>query len=208
MTRSILSLLLLSALALPLSAQDNPGGERTGIGVSYLAPVDNLESVFNPGFQVGFQIHFNRESRHLGRFRMDYLRMDAKRPVLAGALTTWNGTAWVYSPLMADSRMEAYSVAYEWMPHVEEPARHGLFGIFGVGGTLWNETMRAPNLFDGSHTDTKWGLTLSGGAGWRFNPTFSVEARYVYSDLTFHQQREVRYGATRSFLTCGATVRF
>lgn len=208
MTRSIASLIVLSALALPLTAQDNPGGERTGIAVAYLAPVDNLDSVFNPGFQVGFQIHFNRESRFLGRFRMDYLRMDAKRPVLAGTQLTWSGSTWVTSPLMADSRMEAYSVAYEWMPHVEEPARHGLFGIFGVGGTLWNETMRAPNLFDGSHTDTKWGLTLSGGAGWRFNPTFSVEARYVYSDLTFHQQREVRYGSNRSFLTCGATVRF
>jgi len=208
MTRSTLSLLLLSTLALSLSAQSDPGGERTGIAVSYLAPVDNLDSVFNPGFQVGFQIHFNRESRHLGRFRMDYLRMDAKRPVVAGTLLTLSGTTWVTSPLMADSRMEAYSVAYEWMPHVEEPARHGLFGIFGVGGTLWNETMRNPVLFGGSHTDTKWGLTLSGGAGWRFNPAFSVEARYVYSDLAFHEHRDVRYGSTRSFLTCGATFRF
>ncbi|NWJ40198.1 MAG: outer membrane beta-barrel protein [Geothrix sp.] len=199
------ALLLLASLG--LCAQENPGGNRMGIGLAAVAPLNDLESNFNTGFQAGLQIHFNRESRHLGRIRIDYLQMDSKGAVQTGLTTTWDGSAWVTGPQFARSRMEAYSVAYEWMPHLEDHSRSGLFGIFGMGGTLWNETLRPTSTaYGGTYTETDWGFTLSAGGGWRFNPHAALEARLVNSDLVFH--RHPNYGSRRSYLTFGASLRF
>jgi len=198
---------LLVLATLGLSAQEDPGGNRMGVGLSILAPVDALGSDFGAGFQAGLQIHFNRESRHLGRLRIDYLQSNSKHAIQTGMGSYWDGATWVYSPQFADSRMEAYSVAYEWMPHVEDQGRHGLFGIFGMGGTLWNETRRPTSTsFGGTYTETDWGFTVSAGAGWRFNPHATIEARFVHSDLTFREHPN--YGSSRAFLTFGTSLRF
>jgi hypothetical protein len=201
-------LAVLFALAtLGLSAQEeNPGGNRLGIGLSVLAPLDTWGSSFDTGFQAGLQIHFNRESRHLGRLRIDYLQSDSKHPIPTGTWAVWNGSTYVLTPQLSDSRMEAYSVIYEWMPHLENHSRSGLFGIFGMGGTLWNETRRNTTVYAGSYTDTDLGFTLSAGMGWRFNPHATVEARFVNSDLTFHHYPN--YGSKRSYLTFGTSLRF
>ncbi len=204
--RPHLSFLLLATLG--LSAQENPGGNRMGIGLSVLSPMDSWGSRFDPGFQAGLQIHFNRESRHLGRLRIDYLQADSTRPILTGTQGVWNGSTWVQTPLLADSRMEAYAIAYEWMPHLEQHSHSGLFGIFGVGGTLWNETLRNRAFYGGSDTEVEWGFTLSAGLGWRFNPHAAVEARFVNSDIAFHGRHNYNYGPTRSFLTFGTSLRF
>lgn len=198
------AILLLGTLG--LSAQENPGGNRMGIGLSVLAPLDTWGSSFDAGFQAGLQIHFNRESRHLGRLRIDYLQSDSKRPIYMGTWAVWNGSGYVSTPQMTDRRMEAYSVAYEWMPHRENHSRSGLFGIFGMGGTLWNETWRSDLYYTGSHSETELGFTLSAGLGWRFNPHAAVEARFVNSDLAFNGQHN--YGSTRSYLTFGTSLRF
>jgi len=203
--RPLTALLVLAALG--LSAQEGPGDNRMGIGLSALVPVDNLGSEFNTGFQAGLQIFFNRESRHLGRLRIDYLQSDSKHAIHTGDSGYWNGTTWVTAPQFSNSRMEAYSVAYEWMPHLEDHSRRGLFGIFGMGGTLWNETLRPnSNSYGGTFTETEWGFTLSAGIGWRFNSHAAVEARYVHSDLAF--DRHPNYGSSRSYLTFGTSLRF
>jgi len=78
--------------------------------------------------------------------------------------------------------------------------------IFGMGGTLWNETWRSDLYYTGSHSETELGFTLSAGLGWRFNPHAAVEARFVNSDLAFNGQHN--YGSTRSYLTFGTSLRF
>jgi hypothetical protein len=199
------SLLVLAALG--LSAQENPGGNRMGIGLAFLVPTDTWGSSFGTGYQAGLQIHFNRESRHLGRLRIDYLQSDTKRPIQTGIWDVWNGTTYVPTPQFSNSRMEAYSVAYEWLPHLEEHSRSGVFGIFGMGGTLWNESRRPTASFGGgSYTETDLGFTLSAGAGWRFNPHASVEARLVHTDISF--RNHPNYGSSRSYLTFGTGLRF
>jgi hypothetical protein len=199
------SLLVLAALG--LSAQENPGGNRMGIGLAILVPTDTWGSSFGTGYQAGLQIHFNRESRHLGRLRIDYLQSDTKRPIQTGIWDVWNGTTYVPTPQFSNSRMEAYSVAYEWLPHLEEHSRSGVFGIFGMGGTLWNETRRNNNnIYPGSYTETDLGFTLSAGAGWRFNPHATLEARFVNSNLNF--RNHPNYGSDRSYLTFGTSLRF
>lgn len=202
--KPLASLLVLAALG--LSAQENPGGNRLGIGLALLSPQDTWGSSFNTGFQAGLQIHFNRESRHLGRLRIDYLQADTKRPIQTGIWGVWNGTTYVPTPQFSSSRMEAYSVAYEWLPHLEDPSRSGFFGIFGMGGTLWNETRRNNNIYTGSYTETDLGFTLSAGAGWRFNPHATLEVRFVNSNLNFRSHPN--YGPDRSYLTFGTSLRF
>jgi len=178
-----------------------------GIGLYALAPVGDLSSDFNTGFQAGLQVHFNRESRHLGRLRIDYLQTDSKHAIQTGNYGYWNGFTWVAVPQFSNSRMEGYSVAYEWMPHLENHSQSGLFGIFGMGGTLWNETRRPINgSYGGSYTDTDLGFTLSAGVGWRFNPHAAVEARFVNSDLSFGGHHN--YGSSRAYLTVGTSLRF
>jgi hypothetical protein len=189
-----------------LAAQDNPDGIRMGIGLSAVAPAGTWGSSFATGFQAGLQVHFNRESRHLGRLRIDYLQSDTSHPVQVGVWGIWNGTAYVPTPQLADSRMEGYSVAYEWMPHLEGHSRSGLYGIFGMGGTLWNETRRNITTYPGTYTDSDLGFTLSAGAGWRFNPHAALEARFVNTDLSFNGHH--RYGSTRSYLAFGTSLRF
>jgi opacity protein-like surface antigen len=104
--------------------------------------------------------------------------------------------------------MEAYSVAYEWMPHLENHSHSGPFAILGIGGTLWNETRRPTDAsFGGSYTDSDFGFTLSAGAGWRFNPHATIEVRYVDSDLTTTSGTH-HYGSHRSYLTFGTSLRF
>jgi hypothetical protein len=196
---------LLALATLGLSAQDYPGENRMGLAV--LAPVDNLGTDFGTGFQAGLQIFFNRESSHLGRLRIDYLQTDSRHAIQTGALPVWNGTAYVLAPQFANSRMEAYSVAYEWLPHLDNQSRRGLFGIFGMGGTLWNETRRpTASSGGGTYTQTELGFTLSAGIGWRFNPHAAMEARFVHADLAF--DRHPNYGSTRSYLTFGTSLRF
>jgi hypothetical protein len=199
-----LAALLLSA-TLGLAAQEDPGN-RMGIGLAMLSPADTWGSSFNTGFQAGLQIHFNRESRHLGRLRIDYLQADSKGPIQTGLYDVWNGSGYALTPQFATSRMEAYSVAYEWLPHVEESSRHGLFGIFGMGGTLWNETLRPTASPGGTYTETDLGFTLSAGVGWRFNPHASLEARLVHTDISF--RNHPNYGSSRSYLTFGTGLRF
>jgi len=99
------AILLLGTLG--LSAQENPGGNRMGIGLSVLAPLDTWGSSFDAGFQAGLQIHFNRESRHLGRLRIDYLQSDSKRPIYMGTWAVLNGSGYVSTPQMTERRMEA-----------------------------------------------------------------------------------------------------
>jgi opacity protein-like surface antigen len=171
-----------------------------------LAPLDTWGSSFSTGYQAGLQIHFNRESRHLGRLRIDYLQADSKGRILTGLYDVWNGSGYTLTPQFATSRMEGYSVAYEWLPHVEESSRHGLFGIFGMGGTLWNETRRPVSFGGGSHTETDLAFTLSAGVGWRFNPHVSLEARLVHTDISF--RNHPNYGSSRSYLTFGTGLRF
>jgi hypothetical protein len=195
--RPLTILLLLATLG--LVAQENPGGNRMGVGLAVLAPVDNLATDFGTGFQTGLQIFFNRESSLLGRLRIDYLQSDSKHAIQTGVSP-------LLMPQLSNSRMEAYSVAYEWMPHVEEDGRHGFFGIFGLGGTLWNETLRPVTTSGGTRTETELGFTLSAGIGWRFNPHAAMEARFVHSDLAF--DRHPNYGSTRSVLTFGTSLRF
>lgn len=198
---------LLTLATLGLSAQDYPGENRMGFGLSVLAPVDNLGSDFGVGFQAGLQIFFNRESSHLGRLRMDYLQTDSKHAIQTGSYPFFNGTTVVAVPQSANSRMEGYSVAYEWLPHLEGHSRSGLFGIFGMGGTLWNETRRpTASSNGGTYTETELGFTLSAGIGWRFNPHAAIEARFVHSDLAF--DRHPNYGSTRAYLTFGTSLRF
>jgi opacity protein-like surface antigen len=198
---------LLTLATLGLSAQEYSSENRMGVGFSILAPVDNLGTDFGTGFQAGLQIFFNRESSHLGRLRMDYLQSDSKHAIQTGTVPFFNGATIITVPQFANSRMEAYSVAYEWMPHLDDQSRLGLFGIFGMGGTLWNETLRASaSSGGGTHTEAELGFTLSAGIGWRFNPHAAMEARFVYSDLAF--DRHPNYGSTRSYLTFGTSLRF
>jgi len=197
-------LFLLPALA--LSAQETPGGNRMGIGLYGLAPAGSLASDFGTGFQGGLQIHFNRESRHLGRLRIDYLKMDSRHPVVTAFSGYWNGSSYIPSPEYGQSRMEAYSVSYEWMPHVEHHSHSGLFGIFGVGGTLWNEQLKPAAGPYGSYTEDEVGLTLSAGAGWRFNPHAAAELRVVHCRLEFGGHHN--YGAIRSYVAFGTSLRF
>lgn len=193
-------ILLAVLLSLSLSAQDNPGGNRMGVGLSVLSPIDFGRDTFDPGFQVGLQIHYNRESRHLGRLRIDYLRADSRNLVQTGTDAVWNGSTWVLVPIFARNRIQAHSIAYEWMPHLEDHCRSGLFGILGVGGTFWNESIHHDFFGD-------LGFTVSVGGGWRFNPHAALEVRFVNSDLAVHGQH-VENGSTRSFLTFGASLRF
>lgn len=190
--------LLLATLG--LSAQDNPGGNRMGVGLSVVSPIDFGRDTFDIGFQVGLQIHYNRESRHLGRLRIDYLRADSSNLVETGSNMVWNGTTWVVVPILGRNRIQAHSIAYEWMPHLNDHSRSGPFGILGVGGTLWDESARRDFFGD-------LGFTLSVGAGYRFNPHAAVEVRFVNSDLAFHDQHPVN-GSTRSYLTFGTSLRF
>lgn len=194
-----LAALLLSA-TLALTAQED-AGTRLGLGLALASPMDTWGSSFNTGFQAGLQIHFNRESRHLGRLRIDYLQADSKGPIQTGLYDVWNGNGYTLTPQFATSRMEAYSVAYEWLPHVEASSHHGLFGM---GGTLWNETRRPSG--GGSHTETDLGFTLSAGVGWRFNSHASLETRLVHTDISF--RNHPNYGSSRSYLTFGPSLRF
>jgi len=177
-----------------------------GIGLSGVVPNGSWGDTYDAGFQVGLQIHFNRESRHLGRLRIDYLQADSKHPIQTGLQVIWNGTTYVDTPILSEGRMEAYAIAYEWMPHLQDHSRSGLFGIFGMGGTLWNETFKQSGYYPGSRTESDWGFTLSAGLGWRFNPHATLEARYVNSDLAFHGHHN--YGSSRSYLTVGTSLRF
>jgi len=201
----------LAALILPatlgLAAQEDPGGNRMGIGLALLSPLDTWGSSFNAGFQAGLQVYFNRESRHLGRLRIDYLQADSKGSIQTGLNDVWDGSSYLLVAQLATSRMEAYSVAYEWLPHVEDNSHHGLFGIFGMGGTLWNETLRpAASAGGSSYTKTDLGFTLSAGVGWRFNPHASLEARLVHTDISFREHPN--YGSSRSYLAFGTGLRF
>jgi hypothetical protein len=197
--------LFLSA-TLGLSAQEDPGN-RMGIGLGLLSPIETWGSSFNTGFQTGLQVYFNRESRHLGRLRIEYLQADSKGPIQTGLYDVWNGSSYGLTPQFATSRMEGYSVAYEWLPHLEESGRHGLFGIFGMGGTLWNETLRpSGSQGGGTYTETDLGFTLSAGGGWRFNSHASLEARFVHTDISF--RNHPNYGSSRSYLTFGTGLRF
>lgn len=189
---------LLCAAALALQAQEDPNGNRMGIGLALLTPTGTWSNAYDPGFQAGLQIHFNRESRHLGRLRIDYLAADSKRALYEDASFP--------SFLWRRARMEAYGVAYEWMPHLENHSRNGLFGILGMGGTLWNETFRDPTYGAGSRTDSEWSFTLSAGLGWRFNPHATIEARYANSDLAFRGHHN--YGTQRAAVTFGTSLRF
>lgn len=178
-----------------------------GIGFYGLAPLGNLGSNFGTGFQAGLQIHFNRESRHLGRLRIEYLKIDSKDAIQTGLFSYWNGSTFVTQPQFSNSRMEGYSVAYEWLPHLENHSRSGLFGIFGMGGTFWNESLQSANQFyTGTRTEIELGFTLSAGAGWRINPHTAVEARFVHSTLESGGLHN--YGAIRSYLAFGASFRF
>jgi hypothetical protein len=188
-----LPLLLATALALP--AQEDLNGNRLGVGLAFLAPTGTWSNAYNSGFQAGLQIHFNRESRHLGRLRIDYLAADSNNPLQEPGYYLWS-----------KARMEAYSIAYEWMPHLENHSRSGLFGIFGMGGTLWNETFRNATYSGGSRTDSDWGFTLSAGLGWRFNPHATLEGRFINSDMAF--QGHHHYGTQRAAVTLGTSFRF
>ncbi|WP_257306577.1 outer membrane protein [Geothrix campi] len=200
--------LLLVTAALALPAQENPGGNRFGIGLAVIQPTSEWGSYFDPGFQAGIQVHFNRESRFLSRLRIDYLRADSSGSIQRGLTTAWNGSTWVTVPNLVRSRMEAYTVAYEWMPHLEDHSRSGLFGILGVGGTLWNETRRGAEPGTGTDTDTEWSLTFSAGAGWRFNPHATLELRYVHGDMSSFWGHRVDYGPTRALVSLGTSLRF
>jgi hypothetical protein len=166
-----------------------------GVGLAFLAPTGTWSNAYNSGFQAGLQIHFNRESRHLGRLRIDYSAADSKRPLYEGSFFLWR-----------QARMEAYGIAYEWMPHLADHSWSGLFGILGMGGTLWNETFRNPTYGAASRTDSDWGFTLSAGLGWRFNPHGTVEVRFVNSDLAF--QGYHNHGNQRTAVTLGTSLRF
>jgi hypothetical protein len=202
------ALLLLSALG--LSAQDN--GNRFGLSLAYLGPVGTWSSTFGSGFQGGLQIHFNRESPFLGRLRIDYLRSDSRHPVFDGMAQVWNGTAYVPIPTTSDRRMEAYTVMYEVMPHLEGHSRSGLFGILGLGGTVWNETIRARGPVGLNSTSSDLGMTLSAGGGWRFNVHATIEARYVYTSLPtwsfFGSEHQPHYGNDRAWFNVGTSIRF
>ena len=205
MSRRALTLLFAT---LSLAAQESPDGNRFGIGLSAIKPTGDWGSYFDPGFQAGIQIHFNRESRHLQRLRIDYLRTDDSGPVPFGTNVFWNGTTWVTAAANARSRMEAYTVAYEWMPHLENHSRSGAFFILGVGGTLWNETRRAVDPGTGTVTDPEWSMNFSAGAGWRFNTHATLELRYVHGDLSSFWHHQPDYGSTRDFLSVGTSLRF
>jgi hypothetical protein len=190
-----LTLLALTA-TLGLSAQeDHPGGNRFAFGLAYLSPSGTWGSDFNGGFQAGLQVHFNRESRHLSRLRFDYLQADSKHLV---------PTLFV-DPPRASSRMEGYSVMFEWMPHLENHSHSGGFAILGIGGTLWHETQRVPGT-DWIDIDVRWALTMSGGLGWRFNRHATLEARYLKSEISFEGQKP--YGRIRDSITLGTSLRF
>lgn len=199
---------LLALASLGLSAQDHPGGNRFGLGLSLVKPTGDWGSYFGTGFQAGIQVHFNRESRHLSRLRVDYLRTDDSGPVPFGLTATWDGTTWVTAPVYARSRMESYTVAFEWMPHLEDHSRNGAFLILGAGGTLWNETRRGIPPGSGTDTDAEWSTTFSLGAGWRFNPHATLEFRYVHGDMTSFWGHDADYGTTRDLLTLGTSLRF
>ena len=203
---SIRAAVLPLAACLALAAQDHPGGNRFGLGLSLMQPLDSLGDNLGSGFQAGLQVHFNRESRHLGRLRIDYLQADSRGLVQDGLTTSWNGSTWVLVPNLARTRMEAYSVAYEWMPHLEPHSRSGAFGILGMGGMLWNESLHATSTPRGTYTESDLGFTLSAGAGFRFNPHATLEARLVRSELQFGGRH--RYGTVRTFLTLGTSLRF
>ncbi|MBI1753711.1 MAG: outer membrane beta-barrel protein [Acidobacteria bacterium] len=197
---------ILFLLSLGLCAQENPGGNRMGLSLAATTATGGFSDTFGSGFQFGLQIHFNRESRHLGRLRVDYMQMDNRKPIPYGTVASWNGSGWDTATTYASSRMEGYSVVYEWMPHLEAHSHSGFFGILGMGGTVWNESIHQadPSLWGGHDTDL--GFTASAGLGWRFNPHASVEARYVHTDLAFEGNH--RYSSNRNYAAFGATYRF
>jgi hypothetical protein len=206
--RPLSALLLISCLGLGAQDESAPGGNRMGIGLSWLIPAGNLSPTFDTGWQAGLQIHFNRESRHLGRLRIDFLRMESAHAFQTGYYGTWNGSGWTPNPQFSDSRMQGFSVAYEWMPHLEGHSHSGFYGIFGMGGTFWTEQRRLANgSYGGTNSDSDLGFTLSAGAGWRFNTHAAIEARLVNSDLSSTQGHH-EYGTSRSYLTFGTSLRF
>ena len=204
--RPLAALLALTTLTtLSLAAQSSTEEHRIGLGLSAVAPTSNLAQEFGTGFQAGLQVYYYRDTG-LGRLRFDYLQTNSKHAIRTGDSAVWNGTAYVAIPNFANSRMEAYSVHYEWMPALQGNREGGFFAILGMGGTLWNETLRpATSGYGGTYTETDLGFTVSAGLGWRFNPQAAIEVRFVNSDLIFHQHPN--YGSNRSYLTLGASFR-
>jgi hypothetical protein len=182
-------------------------GNRMGIGVyAFQATGEDASAFSDPGWLVSLQIHFNRSSRHMGRLRIDYGRMDSADPMLTGTgLPPWDQTLREYGKI----QRETFSVSYEWMPHLQDHSRSGLFGILGMGGSWWRDSWNtsAVSYLWEAHHDDDLAFQLTLGGGYRFNPHAALEARYTRSAFTTHASYPPR-GERRDHLSCGVAFRF
>lgn len=201
-----LSLALGGAL---LTAQETEAdGNRMGIAIYGIKAAGSGASAFaDPGGLLSLQIHFNRASRHLGRLRIDYGRMDSSEPLLTGStgISPWDVTVREYGKI----QRETIGLSYEWMPHLEAHSHFGPFGILGMGGAWWRDAWKNPSVtsYWDAHHDDDLAFQLTLGGGYRFNPHAALELRYTHSAFVTHASYPPR-GDRRDLLSFGAAFRF
>lgn len=212
MNRTLSALLRAALLGPALLASDTPAdGNRFGLSLALAQPQGAHSAPFGTGAQLGLLVHFNRESPYMGRLRIDYTAVDARHPVQDGYGFPTSGGP---QPLMSDLRREGYGIAYEFLPHFGPTSREGAYLVLGIGGMLWNERLKpvGTSPLRGSHTDADFAFTPSLGAGYRFNPHVSLEARMVGAFLNVGPDptdtHDWEASAERHFATLGLTLRF
>lgn len=192
-----------------LTAQETEAdGNRMGIGIyGFQAIGDGASAFSDPGYLLSLQIHFNRGSRHMGRLRIDYGRVDSSEPLLTGSsgISPWDMPQREFGKI----QRETLGVAYEWMPHLLNNSRSGLFGILGMGGAFWRDAWSTSTTSDfwGNHYDDDLAFQLTLGGGYRFNPHAALELRYTHSAFATQASHPPR-GDRRDHLSFGAAFRF
>lgn len=205
-------------LALPLVAQDAPHGNRMGLALYGLQAAGSWAADFqNPGGMLALHIHFNREGSKLGRLYIGRAEIKSSRDVRYGTIFQFVDP-WPAPPLTTPDLRRVnttiWNIGYEVMPHFQGHSQSGVFGILGIGGSLWRNEFTSSNsngMHGGSYrwysTDDDLAFQATVGVGYRFNLHWTAEARFTLSEMTTKESNRLN-GDYRNYISFGAGYRF
>ena len=130
-------------------------------------PVGDLGQTLDhrSGLGLGVQWNHDRKDGHVRRTRLEWNVFPEGKAVGTGEVKT---------------KASNYILSFDRLYHFSGEAK-GAYVLGGLGAVRWFlDQTPGLNPTRSSHT-TK--LAVTAGAGYRFNPTFSVEARYLLSSV-------------------------
>jgi hypothetical protein len=127
-------------------------------------PLRDLKERLDGRTGLGLGATWTRDHRdgHASRTRLEW-NVLPEGPAVAGVRT----------------QVSNYTLAFDHLWHCSGKAE-GPYLVAGLGAVRWFASQTGPAASGSMHT-TK--LTVQGGAGWRFSPSFGAEVRYAVSSM-------------------------